>query len=183
MKKPKTSTSLFTLGLLLSLPVAGQAAEHGERLLLLTKLIDQVPTKAQLVEAGAGAHGEALLAIAKDKDLPRYPRARAASMLGHFDSDKGRASLASLIDDPQILDREVKIQALASLVYLDGAKSFDRLSSMLQDPDPELRAAAVRNLGRIQHPGVQAALQARLADGVESVRWVKALTRRVAERR
>lgn len=181
MKLSKIITPLFALGLAVGASAA-EAAEHPADLLLLTKLIDQVPSKAQLVAAGAGDNGEALFAIATDKGLTRYPRARAASMLGHFDSAKGRAQLKALLDSPEVVDREVKIQALSSLVYLDKAATFERLSGLLTHPDPQLRAAAVRNLGRIEHPGVQAALQARLADGAEPVAWVRALTERIANR-
>lgn len=180
MKTP--ITRLTTLLVALLLPAAAQAAEHPARLLLLTKLIDQVPTKAQLVEAGAGAHGEALYAIAADETLPRYPRARAASMLGHFDTPKARGRLADLLDDPRIVDREVKIQALAALVRLEGPASLERLSDLSVHPDPELRAAAIRNLGRVEHPRVQAILQARLAEGAEPVRWVRELAARTARR-
>jgi len=182
MNRTKTSL-LLAVGLTVALPAAGLAAEHPAKLLLLTKLIDQVPTKAQLVEAGAGAHGEALFAIAKDAELSRYPRARAASMLGHFDTDKGRDQLAALLDDPQVLDREVRIQALASLVALEKARAFDRLQGLLSDADPELRAAAVRNLGRIEHPQAKATLQAHLAQDREPVRWVRELTQRTLQRR
>lgn len=176
-------TTLFTLALTLTLPVAGLAAEHDSRLLLLLNLIDQVPTQAQLLEAGAGPNADALFRVAQDASLKRYPRARAAGLIALFATPKAQLHLAALLDDQTVTDSEVKVQALSGLVYLQGPAAFERLSQLSRDPDPELRAAAVRNLGRIDHPGVQAVLQARLVSGAEPVGWVRDLAVRIAERR
>lgn len=172
--------TLLSLAITLALPSMGMAAEHDARLLMLMNLIEQVPTKAQL--QAAGATPEALLSIANDKALKRYPRARAASMIAHFDTPQARLHLAALLQDSQIKDSEVKVQALNGLVYLEGAGSFERLERLSKHDHPELRAAAVRNLGRIQHPGVQGVLRNRLVEGVESVAWIKDLARRTAQR-
>ena len=81
------------LSLVLSLsaaPVFAEEKDHSPKLMLLMRLIDQVPTKAQLIEAGAGLRGAALVAIANDTTLPRYPRMRAAGASGMFDRGQGR---------------------------------------------------------------------------------------------
>ena len=167
------------LAFLLGAP-AGYAApaDHPERLLLLLNLIDQVPDRAQLVEAGADDAGAALERVARDAALPRYPRARAAGLLALFEHPEARARSAALVDDAAVKDREVRIQALAALVHLEGPRAFARLSSLSRDPDPELRAAALRNLGRVEHPEKQALLHARLAEDGEPVAWIRDLARR-----
>lgn len=139
---------------LCSLSIAPAASadpgDHPEKLLLLMRLIDEVPTRAQMIEAGSGENGEALLAIARDASLPRYPRMRAAGSLALFESNESRIALAGLIDDPALGDHEVKIQALAALVHLEGAKIRPRLDAMRAGhPHPELRAAAARQLDRL----------------------------------
>src|SRR5688572_21182046 len=98
--------------ILIAAPVLAYENVHPERLMFLMKLIDQVPTKAQLIEAGAGAQGEALVAIANDAMLPRYPRMRAAGALGMF--EEAKPALASIVEAGD--DVEVRIQALNSLV-------------------------------------------------------------------
>ena len=133
---------LTLLALLISAPT-----DHPERLMLLMNLIDQVPTRAQMIEAGAGEHGEALVAIARDASLPRYPRMRAAGSLALFDTPESRAALGVILD--QVEDQEVQIQALVALVHLEGARLTPRLQALKQHPNPELRAAAARQLDRL----------------------------------
>jgi HEAT repeat protein len=174
---------LLALALGVASAASAAPAQPSERLMLLLNLIDQVPTRADLVAAGVGEDGAALLAVAKDGALKRYPRARAAGLLALFDAPAARQGLASLVDDPAVKDREVRIQALAALVHLEGPAAFPRLSSLSRDPDPELRAAALRNLGRLHHPEKQALLHARLAEGGEAVPWIRDLARRLLDAR
>ncbi len=182
MMKILTNT-LLCVALLAVTPAMTLAGPHQVDLLTLMNLIDQVPTQSQLLAAGSGQNGEALLQIAQNADLKRYPRARAASLIALFDTPEARQNLALLLDDSKIVDTEIKIQALSGLVYLEKAQAFERLSLMTRDPNPELRAAALRNLGRIEHAGVQAVLHSRMTEGAESVPWIRALARRTVERR
>jgi hypothetical protein len=122
--------------------------DHPKELMLLMRLIDQIPTRAQLIEAGAGEKGEALVAVLADTTLARYPRMRAAGALGMFASVESRASLASAIDGDG--DVEVRIQALASLVHLEGHAARPRLNALSSHAHPELRSAARRQLARLQ---------------------------------
>ena len=172
----------FVLGAALgALPQTASAAEHPEGVMQLVRHIDMSPSKTLLIQAGVDADGAVLVEIARDRTLHRYPRMRAAGLLQQFDTPKARQALGQLLDDPTIQDQEVRIQALAAFVHLEKARAFDRLSMLTRDPNPQLRAAALRNLGRIDHPGKQAVLQARLADGAESVKWVKELAQRVVQ--
>ena len=118
---------------------------HPEQLMLLMKLIDQVPTKAQLIEAGSGDRGEALVAIANDAALPRYPRMRAAGALGMF--PEARPALAAIVENSD--DVEVRIQALNSLVLIEKGEARPRLDALLLHAHPEMRAAAARQLSRL----------------------------------
>lgn len=156
----------------------GAPEDHPAELLLLMRLIDQVPTRAQMDAAGAGRSGKALVAIARDRDLPRYPRIRAAGSLALFDTPASRQALAALLDDEAIEDPEVKIQALAALVHLEGTRTLPRLDDLLDHVHPELRAAAVRNLGRLDHPAARTALRARAEANVEPVPWIERLLTR-----
>ena len=131
----------------LAAPPIAEAYDHPARLMFLMRLIDQVPTKAQLIEAGAGEDGAALISIANDRTLQRYPRMRAAGSLALFDSIASRAALAEIIEDGD--DVEVKIQALVALVHLEGAAARPRLDALLQHQEPELRASALRQLARL----------------------------------
>lgn len=175
----RVTLSTGLMAILLGAQVASAApADHSDRLLLLLNLIDQVPDRAALLEAGADDAGEALTRVARDEALPRYPRMRAAGLLALFPSREAKARLAALVDDPAVNDREVRIQGLAALVHLEGPAAFERLAAFARDPDPKLRASALRNLSRIEHPQKQALLQARLAEDGEQEPWIRDLATR-----
>lgn len=176
----------FIQTLILSTALVGGAAlaapgAHAPGLMQLLNVLDQVPSRAMLVTAGAGDDGAALVAIARDATLKRYPRMRAAAMLALFEGPAVQRGLRGLLDDPQVRDREVRIQALAALVHLEKGASFDRLRRLANDPDPELRAAALRNLGRIEHPEKQAVLQSRIQ--AERLEWVRDVAERLTRSR
>lgn len=131
-------------------PALVDASDHPARLMFLMKLIDQVPTKAQLIEAGAGDHGEQLISIAFDRTQQRYPRMRAAGSLALFDGEASRAALTLLVEDDDV---EVSIQALVALVHLEGRAARPRLEALLKHPKAELRASASRQLARLDRAG------------------------------
>ena len=131
---------------ILAAPAIAEAYEHPARLMFLMKLIDQVPTKAQLIDAGAGDGGEQLISIALDRRQQRYPRMRAAGSLALFDGEASRAALATLIEDEDV---EVGIQALVAMVHLEGASARPRLTALLTHPNAALRASASRQLARL----------------------------------
>jgi len=72
------------------MPALAYDDAHPARLLFLMRLIDQVPTKAQMIEAGAGENGEALIAIARDEML-RVTRACARRDLSVCSTHRVRA--------------------------------------------------------------------------------------------
>src|SRR5262245_39747952 len=153
---------MITTTILLALNVFAFAANASpDRLRELLSLIDVQPTQAQLIDAGAGAHGEALEAIALDRASSRYVRTRAASSLSYFDDALARASLAKVIAEA-LDDPEVRIQAIAALSVSAGRTAVPRLSSLLADPVAEVRAAAVRGLIRTRAPEARALLRAKL---------------------
>jgi HEAT repeat protein len=145
-------------------------------LILLLSLLDVVPTKAQLVEAGAGQHGEVLAQVAMDQSVPRYARTRAASSLSMFDDEIARASLAALIDDPALDDPEVRIQAIAAYTVLERDRALPKLSLLAADRHPEIRAAAIRAAARLEHPDAKRLLAGRL--NLENDAAVRALIER-----
>ncbi len=170
MTRNLSSALLFTAALAAAPAVeAAGPARLGE----LLALLDVIPTRAQWVEAGAGPHGEGLVAAALDRGLARYPRMRAASALAAFDGPATRRALGALVDAAED-DREVRIQALAALTQLERGAALPRLEGLLLDRDPELRAAAVRGLARVGGPRALAALERRRASGQELVPWVRA---------
>jgi hypothetical protein len=126
-------------------PALAEERDHPAKLMLLMRLIDQVPTKAQLLEAGAGEHGGALVAIARDTALQRYPRMRAAGALGMF--KEAKLALAAIVEQGD--DVEVKIQALSALVHVEGAEARSRLNRLKLHAHPDLRAAALRQLSTL----------------------------------
>ena len=163
-----------------SMPVEAQAAagDHPDRLLLVLRLIDQVPTKAQLVEAGAGARGEALIRVADDRTLRRYTRVRAAGLLAHFDDAKTRGALRRLVQTSD--DVEVRLQALVGLTYAERTAARPLLVKLLNDPNPHLRAAAGRGLVRIKAADRSAVIRARIEQ--ETVPWVRSALHRARRR-
>lgn len=178
MRGSRLFSSLFAAALV-ALPALGFGQEAPERLMFLLRLIDQSPTAAQLVEAGAGEAGEVLIAIAKDPEVARYPRMRAAGSLGLFPSPATEAALAALVRGGD--DLEVRIQALAALTHLQQARALPLLEGLVAHREVELRAAAVRNLARLEHPRVRSLLEARVQAEPEA--WVRRLAeRRLAER-
>lgn len=153
-----------------STPALAAPEDHSARLLFLLNLIDQVPNVAQLAEAGVDPSGQALYAVAADASLPRYPRARAAGLLGRYPSVEARGALARLLTESN--DLEVRVQAVAGLSYQEGAAALPRLQGLLQDREPELRAAAIRGLRRIDTPSARRVLEQHRR--VEAEGWVKA---------
>ena len=134
---------------------------------------EAVFNKAQWIEAGAGANGAALLAVAQDTQAHRYLRMRAASALGFFpEQQAGLAQLAQ--DDRQ--DLEVRLQALNAYTLLAKKKSLPLLERLSESTQVQLRAAAGRNLLRV--PGPEAVTLTRQLIARESVGG----TRRALER-
>lgn len=150
-----------------------KASAHPEDLVRLMSYLDVIPTVEQLRAVGAG-DGAALARIAADRSLHRYVRMRAASSLGAFDSPATRTALAARVDADDD-DREVRLQALAALTFLEKARGVPRLERLLGHGDPELRAGALRNLARLGEPAARATLEAFVARGTEPTPWVKAL--------
>lgn len=157
-------------------PVKGAAADaaktHPEDLVRLLSYLDVIPTIDQLRAAGAGAQGDALARVAADRAQHRYVRMRAASALGAFDAPSNRTALATLVDADDD-DREVRLQALTALTWLEKAAALPRLERLLGHSDPELRAAALRNLARVPGPAARAAVESFLGRA-EPTPWVKA---------
>ena len=163
------ATLIFAFGGSVSIAQTSPTTRHSERLLLVLRLIDQVPTKDQLLAAGAGQNGEALLNIANDRTLKRYPRMRAAGLLAHFDSRQNRSALRRLVETSD--DVEVRLQALVGLTHLEGANTEAFLVPLLDHANPHLRAGAARGLVRIKAVNRHAVLTARIQK--ESVPWVR----------
>ena len=151
-------------------------ADHPSALLFLVRVIDRVPTKAQLTEAGAGPRGEALLRIASDRSLRRYARSRAAGMAGHFDAPQTRRALRRLVAESD--DTEVRLQALVGITHLEGAGSRALLIGLLEHEHPELRAGAARGLVRIKAREAGSLIADRAQR--ESVPWVKSALQRLS---
>src|SRR5688572_10495528 len=97
----RAATLMFAISVALA-PTALQAAEqaHPERLMLLLNLIDRSPSQAELIAAGGGEKGEALVRVAFDRSLALYPRMRAAGALGFFAGADVERALARIVDDP-----------------------------------------------------------------------------------
>lgn len=137
---------LLTLALAFSTtaPALADEGDHSARLLALLRHPDQIVSQQDLQTIGAGE--EALYAVASDVKLDRYARLRAASLLGYYPSSRLR--LAALAEDP-LCDVEVRIQAVASLVWIERAEAVPRLNVLLRDQHPQIRAAARRNIDRL----------------------------------
>ncbi len=127
------------------------------------------PTRAQWVDAGAGDKGQNLIEVAFDKKANRYARMRAVSALSHFPEQKMK--LAQLIQDKRVVDAEVRIQALTAYTFVAGAEALPLLESMSSDKQPELRAAAARNIVRISSPEADRLARAFLVRETEP--WIK----------
>lgn len=170
---------LFFLAASLSASSWAAESDHPQDLLLQMRLIDQSPSKTRLEAAGSGAKGTALVAIARDASLPPYPRLRAAGALGLFSGPEVEAALERLVVDETLAEREVRIQALRALTFVQKSRAQPHLSKLAVHPDPELRAAALRNLGRLG--GSARAILARRAE-VETVPWIRQLAGRELSR-
>src|SRR5262245_50455541 len=126
------------LGLVVAMAASAPAQAAPDRLLEILSMIDVRPTRDQLLDAGAGAHGEVLAELALDRTLTRYVRTRAASSLSLFDDDTARGSLSRVIEAAD--DPEVRIQAIAAFGVLEGRRAVPRLAALLEDGHPEVRA-------------------------------------------
>jgi HEAT repeat protein len=164
------------LSLAVAIFASAPALAAPDQLLEILSMIDVRPTREQLLEAGSGAHGEVLAEIALDRTRSRYVRTRAASSLSFFDDENAKSALSRVIDGAD--DAEVRIQAIAAFGVVEGKKAVPRLSVLLADQHPEVRAAAVRALVRTRAPEVGSLLAARLAVDGEEAAMVRALIQR-----
>ena len=102
--------------------------------------------------------------LAITTDASRHLRAAAAMMLSRFDDDSARATLVTLLDDPEPIVREAAVRAI-------GAKSRltrELLAKVLDDPDPRVRHTAVRAVsGGTSQPDLPAIDPAVLAQTIK----------------
>lgn len=144
MKTPYLSLAL-SVGLLAA-SVAQASGPELEPLARAVSLLDQLPTRAQLLALGADADGAALRRLAEDPSRPAYTRIRAVAFLAWFDSIETRAMLSRLLEDEAAPITELRVQALRALALLEGAAGRPRLERYLGHASPELRGAAERAL-------------------------------------
>jgi HEAT repeat protein len=122
---------------------------------------EPIASGAVLTEAGVDADGALLETIARDRQVSRYLRMRAASALGFFESTKGRAALTRVAE--AVDDEEVQLQAMATLAYVAGARALPVLERVLAAASPTLRAGAVRGLARVGGPAAAQLIEQRRA--------------------
>ena len=126
--------------------------DHAAQLLNLVGLIDQIPTRAQLIAAGSGEDGAALRSIAVDEDLLQYHRLRAVHMLAHFPSETNAAFAREIAVSPAALT-EMRVASLfvySSYMETVSEADVDRLvAQLLRDSDPEVQSASIRAVGRL----------------------------------
>lgn len=149
----------FLLALALALPSAASA--HPALVLRVLSGTEPIASRAVLTEAGVDADGALLETIARDPQAARYLRMRAASALGFFESNKGRAALTRLAE--AVDDQEVQLQAMATLAYVAGVKALPVLERILSADSPTLRAGAVRGLARVGGPAAAQLIEQRRA--------------------
>ena len=154
--------SMLAIGTAVPATALAAEADHPPALMAIVTSIDHIPTIDSVRDAGAGTDGSALIAIATDRTLPRYPRARATALLAFFDSRAAREGLHRLVSSPAFVDREVKIQAVAALTYLDPGRALPLLEKVVLHENVHLRAAAVRALSRLEQPRARRLLVDRL---------------------
>lgn len=75
-------------------------------------------------------------------------------------SEGERSEVARRLTNILASDAEsaIKTQVIESLGYFETAKSVEGLRGALQDPDPDMRTAACRSLGRIHSPSAMRSL-------------------------
>lgn len=145
----KTPSSLLVLSSVLLGGVADATPER-EALARAVGLIDQLPTKAQLIALGADPEGRGLLEIANDPSRSVYVRVRAVSFLAWFDSEPSRAGLSRIANDEGSPVLELRVQALRSLALMEGPLARAKIEPYLDHSSAELRAAAARALALIR---------------------------------
>jgi len=108
------------------------------------------------------------LLVARKVDLE--VRMQACRALARFPGERARRVLSSLIPNP---DEPVELRGLAmeSLAAHEGSRVAADLLPYLRDPNPELRAAAARAIGRTRDPAACQALEDLL--GTEEVLEVR----------
>lgn len=113
----------LALALLALTALSAHAAlpDHSARLLDLLGAIDQVPPAQALRDAaGDTPVEEALFRVAADRDLPDYPRQRAAMLLGAFPGATARAYLETVARTAELQD--LRWAAIYTFVRSVGAE-------------------------------------------------------------
>lgn len=143
MMRLSSATVVLCVSFFTSAALADSALEPLARALAV---IDQLPTKHQLIALGADPEGRALLELAEDPARPAYVRIRAASFLAWFDSEAARAGLERLAGDERSPLLELRVQAIRAFAVIAGAAGRPKVEAFLTHRVPALRAAAARAL-------------------------------------
>ncbi len=116
---------------------------------------DQAPAIFASTCFALGALGDpkAIPALARATRRPDVEVARAAvQALGRFRQPEARQALMGALDHPSV---EVRSDVLSSLELAEDPSQVDIYKKVaVSDPSPELRAEAVRQLGRFKDPGL-----------------------------
>ncbi|MEZ4265122.1 MAG: hypothetical protein R3F39_02000 [Myxococcota bacterium] len=156
----RTALALALALLALASPSAhAAAADHSKRLLDHLGAIDQVPPAEALRDAaGDTPVEEALFRVAADRELPDYPRRRAAMLLGAFPGATARAYLETIAATAELQDlRWAAIYAFVRSVApqdLHAALAF--AAQRLASPQPLDREAVIRALRHVPGPAAEA---------------------------
>lgn len=159
------SRSGWVLGTLIALclPAAGRAAPADalDELAVVLAMIHQDPPPQALDRFRPGLY-EKLAAIEADPRRPRIARVRALAFMAREDGARALPRVLAVAGDSEASGR-LRIAAAWTLGH--PLKTFpeavDALAGLLQDPDPGLRAEAVRSLSLVGTPRALQVLEAR----------------------
>ncbi|RMG19539.1 MAG: HEAT repeat domain-containing protein [Deltaproteobacteria bacterium] len=159
------SRSGWVLGTLIALclPAASRAAPADalDELAVVLAMIHQDPPAQALDRFRPGLY-EKLAAIEADPRRPRIARVRALAFMAREDGARALPRVLAVAGDPEASGR-LRIAAAWTLGHplKRFPQAVDALAGLLQDPDPGLRAEAVRSLSLVGTPRALELLEAR----------------------
>lgn len=168
----------LALGLL---PALAHAAPDAERRAVLSLLahVHTPPTRAAL-EAASPRAGALLAALATDRQLPPWYRARAVGALATFPTDQTRRTLQGILQSRSAPELD-KARALLALAAAFDVASLPTVQAALRGPSPLLADTAVTAMAKMRGPEAKASLRRHLPRELDAARADqirKALSRR-----
>jgi hypothetical protein len=127
-----------------------------EKLYALLKA-EGIPTEQQLRAMGTGIDSD-LANVINERQLQDAIRVEAITCMGYFQNKRAELLLRGILTDPY-WEKPFRQAALLAIARSQGAEAFETFKEYSQDPEADMRLAAVQALERLGTPAALSLLK------------------------